>query len=86
MDMPLIEQVRSFNRTMTERVGILNEYRNAAHKEIAVMKVTGGAPERVEAVHEEMKAAVERWFDALLGRLGANSPNLPPLSGSQRKH
>src|SRR5215472_6478053 len=26
MDMPLIEQVRSFNRTMTERVGVLNDH------------------------------------------------------------
>ncbi len=26
MEMPLIEQVRSFNRTMTERVGVLNDH------------------------------------------------------------
>src|SRR5216683_1143806 len=26
MDMPLVEQVRSFNRTMTERVGALNDH------------------------------------------------------------
>src|SRR5260370_21682704 len=26
MDMPLIEQVGSFNRTMTERVGVLNDH------------------------------------------------------------
>jgi len=26
MDMPLVEQVRSFNRTMTERVGMLNDH------------------------------------------------------------
>lgn len=26
MDTPLIEQVRSFNRTMTERVGVLNDH------------------------------------------------------------
>src|SRR3954463_9332124 len=26
MEMPLVEQVRSFNRTMTERVGALNDH------------------------------------------------------------
>src|SRR5207247_6505749 len=26
MDMPLVEQVRSFNRTVTERVGVLNDH------------------------------------------------------------
>jgi hypothetical protein len=26
MEMPLIEQVRSFNRTMTERVGVLTDH------------------------------------------------------------
>src|ERR1700730_16684600 len=26
MDMPPVEQVRSFNRTMTERVGVLNDH------------------------------------------------------------
>ncbi|MGZ6390156.1 MAG: MarR family transcriptional regulator, partial [Ktedonobacterales bacterium] len=26
MDTPLVEQVRSFNRTMTERVGALNDH------------------------------------------------------------
>jgi DNA-binding MarR family transcriptional regulator/GNAT superfamily N-acetyltransferase len=26
MDLPLVKQVRSFNRTMTERIGVLNDY------------------------------------------------------------
>src|SRR5690349_7171912 len=26
MDMPSVEQIRSFNRTMTERVGVLNDH------------------------------------------------------------
>ena len=65
---------------------IAGTYKEAAQKEVATMKITGGKHELTEAVHEEMKAAIDRWFDALLLRLEMNSPSPLQQSDPGKKH
>src|SRR5579872_4641666 len=57
MDMPLVEQVRSFNRTMTERVGALNDHflgRNLSLGEARLLWEIGESGASVRALRRRL--------------------------------
>ena len=57
MDMPLVEQVRSFNRTMTERVGALNDHflgRNHPLGEARLLWEIGEAGARIRELRRRL--------------------------------
>ncbi|MBO0778012.1 MAG: bifunctional helix-turn-helix transcriptional regulator/GNAT family N-acetyltransferase [Ktedonobacteraceae bacterium] len=57
MEMPLVEQVRSFNRTMTERVGVLNDHflgRNHPLGEARLLWEIGEKGERVRELRRRL--------------------------------
>lgn len=71
---------------VNDKVATINQYRDLARRDIAKMKVAGGDRASLEAVHAEMKASLERWFDALLAQLATSPQNPLSPSGSNRPH
>jgi DNA-binding MarR family transcriptional regulator/GNAT superfamily N-acetyltransferase len=74
MDMPLIEQVRSFNRTMTERIGVLNDHflgRNHPYGEARLLWEIGSAGAEVRTLRRRLSldsAYVSRMLRSLEGQ------------------
>jgi DNA-binding MarR family transcriptional regulator/GNAT superfamily N-acetyltransferase len=74
MDMPLVEQVRSFNRTMTERVGALNDHflgRNHPLGEARLLWEIGSAGASVRELRSRLEldsAYVSRLLRSLEGQ------------------
>src|SRR6202162_2016554 len=74
MDMPLVEQVRSFNRTMTERVGVLNVHflgRNHPLGEARLLRGMGAQGASVRELRRRLgldSAYVSRLLRSLEGQ------------------
>src|SRR5258708_425410 len=74
MEMPLVEQVRSFNRTMTERVGVLNDHfldRNHPLGEARLLWEIGAEGAEVREVRRRLgldSAYVSRLLRSLEGQ------------------